>query len=118
VGYNLTFVQHQGRYLFTALPLVGLATAAGLERLLDRKLAVITALCMLLALIVVGIVGLLAGDLPLWPMALFGAAMVALPVAAFTPQRWRSLLGGALLLALAALDVWCLFGFIVPILAQ
>jgi hypothetical protein len=116
VGYNLTFVQHQGRYLFPALPLVGLAAAAGLEQLLNRKLAVVTALCMLLALVVVGIVGLLAGDIPLWSMALFGAAMVALPVAAFVPQTRRGFLGGGLLLALAALDVWCLFGFIVPIL--
>ncbi len=118
VGYNLTFVQHQGRYLFTALPLVGLAAAAGLEQLLNRKLAVVTALCMLLALIVVGVVGLLAGDLPFWSMALFGAAMVALPVAAFVPQRWHGLLSAGLLLALTALDVWCLFGFIVPILAR
>ena len=117
VGYNLTFVQHQGRYLFTALPLVGLVAAAGLEQLLDRKLAVVTALCMVLALVVVGIVGLLAGALQLWSMALFGAAMIALPVAAFVPRTWRSFLGGGLLLALAALDVWCLFGFIVPILS-
>ncbi len=116
VGYNLTFVQHQGRYLFTALPLVGLAAAAGLEQLLDHKLAVITALCMLLTLLVVGIVGLLSGDLPLWSMALFGTAMIALPVVAFLPKTWRVLLGGGLLLVLAALDVWCLFGFIVPIL--
>ncbi|MFN2110636.1 MAG: hypothetical protein ACK2UI_13310 [Anaerolineae bacterium] len=118
VGYNLTFVQHQGRYLFTALPLVGLAAAAGLQQLLNRKLAVVTALCMLLALVVVGIVGLLAGDLPLWPMALFGAAMIALPVAAFVPQTRHGLLSAGLLLALAALDVWCLFGFIVPILTR
>jgi len=118
VIYNFTFVQHQGRYLFPALPLIGLAAVAGLERLLDPKLAVVTALCMALALVVVGLVGLLAGDLPLWSMALFGAAMIALPVAAFIPTRWRSLLGGGLLLALAALDVWCLFGFIVPILAR
>jgi len=118
VGYNLTFVQHQGRYLFPALPLFGLAAAAGLEQLLNHKLAVVTALCMLLALIVVGIVGLLAGDLPFWSMALFGVAMVAVPVAAFVPQRWHGLLGGGLLLALAALNVWCLFGFIVPILTR
>ncbi len=115
-GYNLTFVQHQGRYLFPALPLVGLAAAAGLDRLLDRKLAVSTALLMLLALIIVGVVGWLAGDLPFWSMALFGAAMIALPVAAFIPQTWRGLLIAGLLLALVALDVWCLFGFIVPIL--
>ncbi len=86
--------------------------------LFHRKLAVITALCILLALVVVGVVGLLTGDLPLWSMALFGAAMIALPVAALVPKTWHVLLGGGLLLVLAALDVWCLFGFIVPILAR
>lgn len=118
VGYNLTFVQHQGRYLFPALPLFGVAAAAGLQHLLNRKLAVVTALCMLLALLVVGIVGLLSGDLPLWSMALFAAAMIALPAAAFVPQRWRGLLVAGLLTALAGLDLWCLFGFVVPMLAQ
>lgn len=118
VGYNFTFVQHQGRYLFPALPLVGLAAAAGLERLLDHKLAVGTALLMLLVLVVVGVVGWIAGDLPFWSMLLFGVTMIALPAAAFVPLRWRSLLGGGLLLALAALDVWCLFGFIVPLLTR
>ncbi|MEZ4518984.1 MAG: hypothetical protein R3C44_19905 [Chloroflexota bacterium] len=31
VGYNLTFVQHQGRYLFPALPVIALGMAVGLE---------------------------------------------------------------------------------------
>ncbi len=118
VGYNLTFVQHQGRYLFPALPLIGLTFAAGFDHLLDRQLAVGTALLMFLALVIAGIVGWIAGDLPLWSMALFGAAMIALPVAAFIPRSWRSLLVVGLLLALAALDIGCLFGFIVPILAR
>ncbi|MGH2537260.1 MAG: DUF2142 domain-containing protein [Candidatus Promineifilaceae bacterium] len=34
LGYNLTFVQHQGRYLFPALIPVALAVAAGWDRLL------------------------------------------------------------------------------------
>jgi len=33
LGYNLTFVQHQGRYLFPALIPIGMATALGLSRL-------------------------------------------------------------------------------------
>ncbi|HQE91162.1 MAG TPA: glycosyltransferase family 39 protein [Anaerolineae bacterium] len=115
-GYNLTFVQHQGRYLFPALPLVGLVAAAGLDRLMEHKLAVVTALLLLLGIVVLGVAGVIAGDLPFWPMALLGVAMIALPAAAFVPQTWRGLLGAALLLALATLDVWCLFGFIVPIL--
>jgi 4-amino-4-deoxy-L-arabinose transferase-like glycosyltransferase len=33
LGYNLTFVQHQGRYLFPALVPIGTAVALGLDRL-------------------------------------------------------------------------------------
>lgn len=37
VGYNLTFVQHQGRYLFPALIPLSLATTVGLARWLPQK---------------------------------------------------------------------------------
>jgi hypothetical protein len=33
LGYNLTFVQHQGRYLFPALVPIATAAALGLDRL-------------------------------------------------------------------------------------
>lgn len=35
LGYNLTFLQHQGRYLFPALISIGVAAALGLSRLAD-----------------------------------------------------------------------------------
>jgi len=114
VGYNLTFVQHQGRYLFPALPLLALMAAFGLERLAERKLAAITALALLAVAVVVGVAGLLGGDLPLWTLALLGAALVTAPTVAAVPSRWRWLVTLGLLIALAALNVWCLFGFIVP----
>jgi len=41
--YNLTFVQHQGRYLFTALAPIGLLVAVGLRELLSRRGAAIAA---------------------------------------------------------------------------
>jgi 4-amino-4-deoxy-L-arabinose transferase-like glycosyltransferase len=69
--YNLTFVQHQGRYLFPALIPIG--TAAAL------------ALCTL------------AGVLP---------------------RRTRAWAIGALFAGMAALDVYCLFKFIIPSLAR
>ena len=37
---------------------------------------------------------------------------------ALTPERWRPLFATGLLAALVALDIWCLFGFIVPLLAR
>jgi len=71
LGYNLTFVQHQGRYLFPALIPIGMAVALGLDTL--------------------------AGVLP---------------------QRIRPWAMVALFAGLAALDVYCLFKFIIPFLAR
>ena len=71
VGYNLTFVQHQGRYLFPALIPLGTAAALGLSM-----------------------------------------------VARVLPQRIRAWMIGALFAGLAALDVYCLFKFIIPFLAR
>lgn len=116
--YNIIFVQHQGRYLFPALPIVAVAAARGLEQLIDRKLAVSTALLLLLIVLATGVVGVIRGDVPFWSLLLVGMPAIALPVAAFVLPRWRSLWGGALLAALAALDIVCLFGFIVPLLAR
>jgi hypothetical protein len=118
VGYNTTFVQHQGRYLFPALPLFGLAMAEGLNRLQERQLAVGTALIMALGIVGLVIVGLLMRDLPLWPIALIGASAVALTIAALQPASWHKITGAGVILALIALDVWCLFGFLVPTLTR
>jgi 4-amino-4-deoxy-L-arabinose transferase-like glycosyltransferase len=71
LGYNLTFVQHQGRYLFPALIPIGMAAALGLDRL-----------------------------------------------AGILPQRMRPWAMTALFAGLAALDVYCLFKFIIPFLAR
>ncbi len=116
--YNVTYVQHQGRYLFPALPLLALAAAFGLERLTERKLATVTALLLLVIVIVLGVVGLLRGDLPFWAMALVGGGMAGVIIATATPERWRFLPVAGLLAVFIALDVWCLFGFIVPALAR
>jgi 4-amino-4-deoxy-L-arabinose transferase-like glycosyltransferase len=71
VGYNLTFLQHQGRYLFPALIPLGTAAALGLST-----------------------------------------------VAQVLPQRTRAWVISALFAGLAALDVYCLFEFIIPFLAR
>ena len=116
IWYNLTFVQHQGRYFFPALPAMALAAALGLHRLIKKRLAVITALLMIVILIILGGVGLLRGDLPLWPMALTGITAAIIMAGGLLGRRWRPVFGGLLLIGLVALDLWCLFGFIVPIL--
>ena len=116
IWYNLTFVQHQGRYFFPALPALALAGALGLRRLTKKRLAVITALLMVVFLIILGGVGLLRSDIPLWPMALTGLAAAIVMTGGLLGRSRQPILGGLLLLGLVALDLWCLFGFIVPIL--
>jgi 4-amino-4-deoxy-L-arabinose transferase-like glycosyltransferase len=69
LGYNLLFVQHQGRYLFPALIPIGTAVAMGVSA---------------------------------W--------------AGWLPQRTRAWAMAAPFVGLAALDVYCLFRFIVPTL--
>jgi len=71
LGYNLTFVQHQGRYLFPALIPIGMAAALGLDTL-----------------------------------------------ARVLPRRIRVLAMIAPFAGLAALDVYCLFKFIIPFLTR
>ena len=117
IVYNFTFVQHQGRYLFPALPFLALGAALGWERLAEPKLAVGTFLALLLIVGGVGIVGLVQGKMAVWPIAMLGAAGLALPTLAFVPRRLRDLLGAGWLAAMVALDLWCLFGFIVPMLS-
>jgi 4-amino-4-deoxy-L-arabinose transferase-like glycosyltransferase len=69
LGYNVTFVQHQGRYLFPALIPIGTGAALGLSTLTSRL-----------------------------------------------PQPARPWAMAAPFVGLAALDVYCLFKFIVPFL--
>ncbi|MGC9468731.1 MAG: DUF2142 domain-containing protein [Anaerolineae bacterium] len=116
VGYNLVYVQHQGRYLFPALPLLVLGAALGWQHLLHQRQAVGMALALLLVTAGVGIVGALAGDPPLWTLAMLGAAAVGLPVLAFVPERYHGALVALALVGMVVLDLWCLFGFIVPML--
>jgi 4-amino-4-deoxy-L-arabinose transferase-like glycosyltransferase len=69
LGYNMTFVQHQGRYLFPALIPIGMAAALGLSTLTGRL-----------------------------------------------PQPVRPWAMAAPFVGLAALDVYCLFRFVIPFL--
>ncbi|MBN1260511.1 MAG: glycosyltransferase family 39 protein [Anaerolineae bacterium] len=116
VYYNLTYVQHQARYVFPALPALALAGALGLARLREKRLAVLTSLALVVLAIGLGIAGLLQGDLPLWSLALIGTAAGATLAAGLLPPRYDPLLGGGVVGSLIVLDIWCLFGFIVPLL--
>ncbi|MBN1247641.1 MAG: hypothetical protein JXC32_08280, partial [Anaerolineae bacterium] len=114
---NVTFVQHQGRYLFPALPLLAAGAALGWQRLLERRLAVIAALTLSIAALGLGIHGAIDGTAPLWPLAMLVTTIVGLPLLASLHEKWHGVVVAGGLLVMVALDLWCLFGFIVPMLA-
>lgn len=116
VWYNLTYVQHQARYLFPALPIFALLAAVGLQRLAETRLAMLTGLGLIAVVIVLGGIGLLQGDPPLWTLALVGMTTIAVLVSGVLPNGLKSIAGAVLLLGFFALDFWCLFGFIIPML--
>jgi 4-amino-4-deoxy-L-arabinose transferase-like glycosyltransferase len=116
--YNLTFVQHQGRYLFPALIPLTLGAALGLEWLLSHRVSRWTAAGL----------GAVGGILALWrlvrgdPLAIpteaaFGLAVLfGLP--ALLPRRGRWLTVAVLAIGLVALDLYALFWAIVPTLTR
>ena len=116
LAYNLTFVQHQGRYLFPALIPIGLATGLGLEWLMSGGVARWAAIALAGLGCVLALWGIVRGDLPLAPMAgAFALAVLfGLPALARRWGRWLAM--GALVMGLIALDVYSLFWAIVPTL--
>ncbi len=94
IYYNLTFLQHQGRYLFTALIPIAVFLAAWWERALTptvaRALVVIAlAWAAVMAAWGLGIGALPATGAPKWPLALTFALAVGLATASALPLRWR-----------------------------
>jgi 4-amino-4-deoxy-L-arabinose transferase-like glycosyltransferase len=117
--YNLTFLQHQGRYLFTALIPIALAFAWGWDaalrprnaRLLAGALAVFA-----VALAAWGVIG--PAGLPKWPLALTVALGGALAVVSFIPARLRSLAYAGVFALLPLLAAYALYTGIVGQLWQ
>ena len=116
LGYNLKFVQHQGRYLFAALGPLGVAAAFALRELLRPRTARLGTAMLLLGCAVLGVHGIVAGHVFLWGMLLLLAATAFLASAGWLTvgQPWAhaALLYGALL----GLDWICLFNYLVPAL--
>ncbi|MDH7485658.1 MAG: glycosyltransferase family 39 protein [Anaerolineae bacterium] len=117
LAYNITFVQHQGRYLFPALVPIGLAFALGWREAL--RPAVSRALAALLALLVLVLaaVGLATGDWPTWPLLFSALGAGGLFLRPWLPRRLDGWLFALPFIGLVILDLICLFGFIVPALS-
>jgi hypothetical protein len=111
--YNITFLQHQGRYLFRALLPIGLAVALGWRESLRRDVALPLA-----GLLVLGAVLLrIAGWLPNWPLLMVIAVAIGLGGRYLLPRRFDAMAHATPYLALVMLDLASLFLFIVPQLA-
>jgi hypothetical protein len=114
LGYNVKFVQHQGRYLFPGLGPLAIAAALSVRELLKPSAARLVAAALLLAGVVLVAHGLLSGDLPTWSLTLLLAACGFLAGAAWLPARRRWLAPAFLYGAFLALDLICLYGYLVP----
>ena len=112
--YNLTFVQHQGRYLFPALIPIGLAFALGLREVLagDNAKAV-AVLFWAGAFILIG-KGLITGDFNKLSILLLGGVAAAFGIKSLLPEKYDGLVFALPYLGLLGLDLICLFKFIVP----
>jgi hypothetical protein len=116
LGYNLKFVQHQGRYLFTALASLALGAALGLRELLMPRTARVLALALMILTVILVVSGAVGGDVPGWTIGLLVASMAWLAGAGWLPQRWRWIFPASLYAGLLSLDLISLYGYIVPAL--
>jgi hypothetical protein len=117
--YNLQFVQHQGRYLFTALIPLAVVLALGWDEALrrERGRALVVALILLaVALLAWGM--LIEHGLPKWPVAFALLAAAALAVRPWLPRRLDGWLFALPYVALPFVALYGLFGAIVPQLAR
>lgn len=125
VAYNLIFVQPQGRYLFPALPAIGLAIALGWQEALRPAAARWAGIVLIVSAALAGLIGWLRLGVNSWSVALLGGAGAALLVWSLVVVRvspsWRERLTAAAFVLpfalLALLDVAALAWFILPQLA-
>ena len=117
IYYNLTFLQHQGRYLFTALIPIAIFLAAGWRRALEPLPARVVAGVLLLTAVILAVSGVANGaGLPNWPIAITMVAAAGLLAVSFLPARWRRAAYVLPFALLPAVAVYALFGVIVPAL--
>mgnify|MGYP005834525995 CR=1 FL=1 len=113
--YNSQFVQHQGRYLFPALIPISLFFALGVWTLLDRVYAAHITLLLLAATCSIALIQWQQmGALNKWLLAWLCGAAAAFGFRLLLPSRWEVGLYALVFFGLWALNVLCLFGFIVP----
>jgi 4-amino-4-deoxy-L-arabinose transferase-like glycosyltransferase len=119
IYYNITFLQHQGRYLFTALIPIAVFLALGWRWVFVPRPGRIAAIVLAVWSVLLAAWGVLTGHgLPKWPILISIVVAVGIVAAGFLPARARRWAYAApyALLPLAAL--YALFGAIVPALPR
>jgi 4-amino-4-deoxy-L-arabinose transferase-like glycosyltransferase len=118
VWYNLSFVQHQGRYLFPALIPIAAFLAVGWREITRQSRQGLAAALALLAVLLVAARGLHQGQpLDKWLMAGILGLGGAFAVSSRLPQPWSRWLYALPYPLLLLLDLACLYVFILPALA-
>ena len=113
IWYNLQFVQHQGRYLFTALVPISLAVVLGWRETLSREHAWPLAAVLLAGAAVLKLLGLL----PNWPLLMLIVTAAALAVRRFLPQKLDPFVQACPYALLIFFDLASLYLYVVPQLA-
>ncbi len=117
IYYNITFLQHQGRYLFTALIPIAIFLATGWRHALKPFPARIVAAVLLLTAVILAVWGVTSGaGLPNWPLALTMVAAAGLMGVSFLLAQWRRAAYVLPFAALPVMAVYALFGVIAPAL--
>ena len=113
-GLNLSFVQFQGRYFFTALMPLGLFFTLGLSEALRRRSVVGVAIVLLLLVGWVGVSSLGRGGLDKWAMLIGGLAVGGLIGRRWVPIEESGWFVAGIYTGLAGLAAISVWWFIVP----
>ncbi len=117
VWYNLTFVQHQGRYLFPALVPIAVFLALGWRELTRRRWRLAAAgLLLAAALVLAGGAALCGGAVDKRSVAGLLGGSLLFALAAWLPETWARWLYALPYPLLVLLDLACLYAFILPAL--
>ncbi len=115
LGYNLSFYQAQGRYLFPALIPIGLAWTLGLHKALERENALVIAVLLALAALLGGVRILTRTCGDKWRVLIDAVAAAFFAGGAMSERMGRWLFVASYLF-LALFAAICPFRFIVPYL--
>ena len=118
VGYNLMFVQHQGRYLFPSLMAIGAGWAVGLRKTTSGRTSMVLSVAFLALAVVFAVAPGACGKWGVLLAALFASFFFAIWVLG-KRKHWAPWAGIVLVYAvLYAVEVLAVFAFIVPQLAR